>query len=119
MAGIVFALIEGMHYGWWRQSDGTLSPVPFAMAIGVVFMARFWVVQRKRQRAGKVVLVDLRLLDVRSFRYGSIAALIVALGEFGLLFTLPLLLQNALGFSALGTGWLIVPSPSAPSSSRA
>ena len=46
--------------------------------------------------------------DVRSFRYGSIAALIVALGEFGLLFTLPLLLQNALGFSALGTGWLIV-----------
>jgi EmrB/QacA subfamily drug resistance transporter len=107
MAGIVFALIEGMHYGWWRQSDGTLSPVPFAMAIGVMFMARFWVVQRKRQRAGKIVLVDLRLLDVRSFRFGSIAALIVALGEFGLLFTLPLLLQNALGFSALGTGWLI------------
>lgn len=36
------------------------------------------------------------------------AALIVALGEFGLIFTLPLLLQNALGYSALGTGWLIV-----------
>jgi MFS family permease len=107
MAGIVFALIEGMHYGWWRQPSGALSPVPVAMAVGVVFMARFWVVQRKRQRAGKIVLVDLRLLDVRSFRYGSIAALIVALGEFGLLFTLPLLLQNALGFSALGTGWLI------------
>jgi MFS family permease len=78
------------------------------MAVGLVFMARFWVVQRKRQRAGKIVLVDLRLLDVRSFRFGSIAALIVALGEFGLLFTLPLLLQNSLGYSALGTGWLIV-----------
>ncbi len=57
---------------------------------------------------GKVALVDLRLLSVRSFRYGSLAALVVALGEFGLLFTLPLLLQNALGYSALGTGWLIV-----------
>jgi MFS family permease len=34
--------------------------------------------------------------------------MIVALGEFGLLFTLPLLLQGSLGFSALGTGWLIV-----------
>ena len=108
MAGIVFALIEGQNYGWWRQPDGSLSPVPIAMAIGVSFMARFWVVQRKRMRAGKIVLVDLRLLDVRSFRFGSIAALIVSLGEFGLLFTLPLLLQNALGFSALGTGWLIV-----------
>ena len=108
MAGIVFALIEGQNYGWWRQADGRISPVPIAMAIGVTFMTRFWFVQRKRQRAGKIVLVDLRLLDVRSFRFGSIAALIVALGEFGLLFTLPLLLQNALGFSALGTGWLIV-----------
>ena len=107
MAGIVFALIEGQNYGWGRQASGAVSPVPIAMAIGLLFMGRFWVVQRKRQRAGKIVLVDLRLLDVRSFRYGSIAALIVALGEFGLLFTLPLLLQNALGFSALGTGWLI------------
>ena len=108
MAGIVFALIEGQNYGWWRQEDGSISPVPIAMAFGLLLMGRFWVVQRKHQRAGKVVLVDLRLLDVRSFRFGSIAALIVALGEFGLLFTLPLLLQNALGFSALGTGWLIV-----------
>ena len=107
LAGIVFALIEGQNYGWWRQSDGTISPVPIAMAIGVSFLLRFWVVQKKRMAAGKVVLIDLGLLDVRSFRFGSIAALIVALGEFGLLFTLPLLLQNALGFSALGTGWLI------------
>ena len=107
LAGIVFALIEGQNYGWWRQADGTISPVPIAMAVGVSFMLRFWVVQKKRMAAGKVVLIDLGLLDVRSFRLGSIAALIVALGEFGLLFTLPLLLQNALGFSALGTGWLI------------
>jgi EmrB/QacA subfamily drug resistance transporter len=107
LAGIVFALIEGQNYGWWRQSDGSVSPVPIAMVVGVSFMLRFWVVQKKRMAAGKVVLVDLGLLDVRSFRFGSIAALIVALGEFGLLFTLPLLLQNALGFSALGTGWLI------------
>ncbi len=107
LAGIVFALIEGQNYGWWRQADGAISPVPIAMAVGVSFMLRFWVVQKKRMAAGKVVLIDLGLLDVRSFRFGSIAALIVALGEFGLLFTLPLLLQNALGFSALGTGWLI------------
>jgi EmrB/QacA subfamily drug resistance transporter len=107
LAGIVFALIEGQNYGWWRQVDGAVSPVPIAMAVGVAFLLRFWVVQRKRKAAGKVVLIDLALLDVRSFRFGSIAALIVSLGEFGLLFTLPLLLQNALGFSALGTGWLI------------
>jgi EmrB/QacA subfamily drug resistance transporter len=107
LGAIVFALIEGQNYGWWRQSDGSISPVPIAMAAGVLLMWRFVVTQRARARDGRVALVDLGLLNVRSFRFGSIAALIVALGEFGLLFTLPLLLQNALGYSALGTGWLI------------
>ncbi|HET7723478.1 MAG TPA: MFS transporter, partial [Propionibacteriaceae bacterium] len=107
MGGIVFALIESRTYGWWRQDSGALSPVPFALVGGVVLMVVFVALQNARARAGRVVLVDLRLLAVRSFRFGSLAALIVALGEFGLLFTLPLLLQNALGYSALGTGWLI------------
>lgn len=108
MGGIVFALIEGQNYGWWRQPSGAISPVPVALAGGLLLMAAFIRSQRSRLHAGRPVLVDLGLLGVRSFRYGSIAALVVALGEFGLLFTLPLLLQNALGFSALGTGWLIV-----------
>ena len=105
---VVFGLIEGQRYGWWRQDSGAISPVPVALLLGVLLMVAFVAVQRSRAHSGKVVLVDLRLLGVRSFRYGSIAALVVALGEFGLLFTLPLLLQNALGYSALGTGWLIV-----------
>ena len=108
MGGIVFALIEGQNYGWWRQDSGAISPVPIVLIVGLGLMVGFVLLQQSRARLGKVVLVDLRLLGVRSFRYGSIAALIVALGEFGLLFTLPLLLQNSLGYSALGTGWLIV-----------
>jgi EmrB/QacA subfamily drug resistance transporter len=108
LGAIVFALIEGQSYGWLRQESGAISPVPIAMVTGLILMALFVRSQRTRLAAGRPVLVDLGLLGVRSFRYGSIAALIVALGEFGLLFTLPLLLQNALGFSALGTGWLIV-----------
>ena len=108
LGAIVFALIEGQNYGWWWQADGTLSPVPIAMAVGLVLMTTFVATQRSRARDGRVVLVDLGLLSVRSFRYGSIAALIVALGEFGLLFTLPLLLQGALGYTPLQTGWLIM-----------
>lgn len=108
LGAIVFALIEGQRYGWWWQSSGAISPVPIALVAGLLLMAGFVGTQRARARSGRSVLIDLRLLGVRSFRYGSIAALVVALGEFGLLFSLPLLLQNALGYSALGTGWLIV-----------
>ncbi len=108
LGGIVFGLIQGEYYGWWRSPDGGLSPVPVVLALGVVSLAAFVVVERRRVAAGKVVLVDLGLLSIRSFRFGIIAALIVALGEFGLLFTLPLLLQGALGYSALGTGFLVL-----------
>lgn len=108
LAGVVFALIEGEYYGWWEGASGGLSPVPFALVGGLALVATFVVVEQRRVAAGKVALVDLGLLRIRSFRFGVIAALIVALGEFGLLFSLPLLLQGALGYSALGTGWLLL-----------
>jgi EmrB/QacA subfamily drug resistance transporter len=108
MALLVFAFIEGSYFGWWRQESGSLSPVPVAFALGLVLMVVFVVVEPRRGRQGRPVLVDLRLFSVRSFRFGIIAALIVAFGEFGLLFTLPLLLQGALGYTALGTGTVIL-----------
>lgn len=108
MSGLVFALIESEWYGWWRQEDGSLSPVPLALAAGLVLLLGFVQLERSRARAGKDVLVDLGLFRIRSFRSGAIAALIVAFGEFGLLFTLPLLLQGTLGYSALGTGAVIL-----------
>jgi EmrB/QacA subfamily drug resistance transporter len=108
MGGIVFALIEAQWFGWWRQDDGSLSPVPVALVGGVLLVAGFVVVERRRAASGRTVLIDLRLFGLRTFRYGVVAALIVALGEFGLLFTLPLLLQGALGYTALGTGAIIV-----------
>ena len=108
LAGIVFALIESSTYGWWRQDSGALSPIPFVLVGGVVVLAAFVVWERRREAAGKVVLTHLGLFGIRSFRYGALAALIVALGEFGMLFALPLVLQGAMGYDALGTGWLIL-----------
>ncbi|HMT50547.1 MAG TPA: MFS transporter, partial [Dietzia sp.] len=79
-----------------------------AFAIGILSMVAFVVVELSRARAGRPVLLDLGLLRIRSLRYGSIAALIVSLGEFGMLFALPLYVQSVLGFTALNTGLLIL-----------
>lgn len=113
LAGIVFGLIEGQNYGWWLTKDGSgwplsVSPVPFAFAVGILAMVLFVVVELRRKRAGRPILLDLALLRIRSLRYGSIAALIVALGEFGMLFALPLYVQSVLEFTALGTGLLML-----------
>ena len=118
LAALVFGLIEGQSYGWWistRRLDllgwpkGVLSPVPVAFAVAVLALSGFVLVERSRLRAGRLVVVDLRLFSISSFSRGNVAALIVALGEFGLLFVLPLYLQGALGLSALETGAVLVP----------
>ena len=118
LGAVVFALIEGQRYGWWLTTapltiggfswTWTVSPVPVSFALGLAMLTAFVLVEQTRARAGKPVLLDLSLLRIRSFRYGAIAALIVALGEFGMLFALPLFLQGALGYTALKTGLLIL-----------
>jgi EmrB/QacA subfamily drug resistance transporter len=113
LGGIVYGLIEGQRFGWWQPSamaphGWPLSPVPVAFAIGIACLVAFVLLERARRAAGKVVLVDLSLFSLRSFRIGSLAALVVALGEFGMLFALPLFLQGVLGYTALETGVLVV-----------
>ncbi|MBE3008130.1 MFS transporter [Microbispora sp. NEAU-D428] len=114
--GVVFVLIEGQKYGWLeprRTADlfglrfESVSPVPFAFGIGILALVALVVRERRRERAGRPVLVDLTLFELPSFRYGAMAAVIVALGEFGMILVLPLFLQSALGYTAFRAGLVI------------
>ena len=117
--GIVFGLIQGRTYGWWTRTGPVsigglgwrwpLSPVPAAFAAGALCLAAFAAVELRRNAAGRVVLLDLRLFSIPSFRNGNIAAAIVSLGEFGLLFALPLWFENVRGYSAFRTGIALLP----------
>ncbi|HLH67494.1 MAG TPA: DHA2 family efflux MFS transporter permease subunit [Candidatus Dormibacteraeota bacterium] len=117
--GIVFGLIEGRQYGWLRLArplsisgvswPQQVSPIPVAFAVGVVALALFVVAELRRSRQGKVVLLDLRLFRIPSFRNGNLAAAIVSLGEFGLLFSLPLWFENVRGYTAFQTGLALLP----------
>jgi EmrB/QacA subfamily drug resistance transporter len=119
MTGVVFALIEGRTYGWWHREKpftlfglewtAELSPVPVSAALGLAALAVFLTQQVRRNRAGRPALLDLSLFGIRSFRNGILAAAIVSLGEFGLLFALPLWFQNVLGYSAFDTGLALLP----------
>ena len=119
-ATLVFGLIEGRTYGWWTTKQGsapsffghrwslTLSPVPIAFAIAIVAGVAFvwWGVRRRRR--GKSTLLEFSLFSIASFRNGNIAAMIVSLGEFGIVLSLPLWLQNVIGYNALQTGFVLL-----------
>ncbi len=118
LALVVFGLIEGQQLGWWTAittwdvgpvsiTPGGLSPVPVAIALGALLLIAFVVSQSVRAKAGKTVLMDLSLFRIRRYGFGNVVATLVSLGEFGVLFAMPLWLQSVHGFSALETGALL------------
>ena len=117
-ATLVFGLIEGRSYGWWLTNKPmvigdftwpySISPIPIAFAITLLAGTAFILWGLARQRAGKTTLLAFSLFRIASFRNGNIAALIVSLGEFGIILSLPLWLQNVLGYDALQTGFVLL-----------
>jgi EmrB/QacA subfamily drug resistance transporter len=117
--GVVFALIEGLHYGWitpvatftigsWAWPLTSVSIVLVAALLGIAALAVFIPVELHRLKADKVVVINLRLFKIRSFGAGNVVALVVSLGEFGLLFALPLFLQSVRGYDPLQTGVILL-----------
>lgn len=118
LALVVFGLIEGQRLGWWTAitdwslgpvsiSAGGVSVVPMALALGTIMLASFVWLQNVRAKADRPVLMDLTLFRIRRYGFGNVVAALVSLGEFGVLFALPLWLQAVQGFSPLQTGALL------------
>jgi EmrB/QacA subfamily drug resistance transporter len=115
---LVYGLIEGRNLGWWATNGtvafGTwtwpwaISPTPFFFLIALCALIAFIAWERGRARRGKATMVPLALFSISSFRNGNIVAMIVSLGELGLLFILPLWLQNVLRYDALQTGLILL-----------
>lgn len=116
---VVFGLIEAITLGWWEKQatlqigswswpEGWgISPVPFAIGIGLIFIALFIRWEARRARNGRDALLDLSLSKVGTFSWGNLTAAMVAIGEFSLMFVLPLFFVNAVGLSTVKTGLVL------------
>ncbi len=120
-AALVFGLIEGYKYGWWGQSEAfsvlgltwpqgwPVSVVPVAFALAAASLAVFVVYEIRKERSGDMSgAFQFSLFSYPGFRWGNLAVTIVSLGEFGLLFVVPLFLQGVLGYSAFDTGLVLL-----------
>jgi EmrB/QacA subfamily drug resistance transporter len=110
MGSLVFALIEGRSYGWWfvKGSTTEISIIPVLLAVFVLAAIGFVAYGQARTKAGKSTLIALHLFSISSFRNGNVAAMVISLGEFGIILSLPLWLQFVVGYDALQTGFVIL-----------
>lgn len=111
-SSLVYALIESKNYGWWTPKSGAptiggISVIPYFLALGLIALIAFVLWEKHYEKKGNSPLVSLSLFNLKSFSIGNIIALVVAVGEFGLLFVLPLFLQNILRLSAMSSGLLL------------
>ena len=116
---LVFAVIEGPELGWWTQhtdltlfgwvwpATAPLSVVPVAFGIALVAIALFVLWERHRERVRRSALLDLELFTFPTFSWGNLTAAMVAVGEFAIIFVLPIYLINALGLSVMGAGLVL------------
>ena len=81
---------------------------PVSLALAVVFLWMFVIIETRRVAAGKPVVFDFTDLVHPGFRYGLINTTVLAMGEFGAFFVLPIFLQAGLHLSAIQSGrWLL------------
>jgi EmrB/QacA subfamily drug resistance transporter len=120
---LVFGLSEGTRYGWWRSLDhfavagmrvspvgGSLSAVPVAIAVAFALLGAFYVLERWKERTARDPLFEFGQLRHRGFRYGLLTTMILAMGQLGFLFVLPVFLQDANHLSAVDSGLWLLPS---------
>src|SRR4051794_6133978 len=89
LTAVTFAIVQGVGAAW---------------AAATVLFGAFAVVQRVKVRRGAAAILDPVLTRVRSFTFGSLALLIVGVGEFGLMFLLPLVQQAGMGLTPIEAG---------------
>ena len=121
MAFLVLGPLMASKYGWIAAREpvivfkaqliakGGISPVFPLVIIGVVVLAAFALWERARDKAGKSMLLDVKMFGQRTVLFGLLAILALMFTQAGFLFVAPVFMQIALGYTAFHSGLLILP----------
>jgi len=108
LVAITFALIEGQRYSWGHV--WAFVSIPLLLGVGVVLLAAFVVMQRRRQHGPREPLVPFALFADRNYTLMNVVSAALQLGLVGLFLPFTIYLQSVLGLNALQAGLVYVPS---------
>jgi len=120
---LVFGLSEGPSDGWliptkdvsaagttiWPKT-APISMIPLVFVVGVIILAAFYRLERAKERDDRAPLFEFSQLRHPTFRYGLLTTIVLAMGQLGLLFVLPVFLQDGKHLSAETNGLWVLPT---------
>lgn len=120
LVSIVYGLIESSTYGWWKATHDFsifghafaplgLSITPITMLVGALLIAGFLAFEKRREKLGHTPLVSLSLFQNSQFTAGAITTAMLAMGQSGLIFSIPIFYQSVKAYDALHTGLGLLP----------
>jgi EmrB/QacA subfamily drug resistance transporter len=120
---LVFALSQGGLYGWWQPLKdlsinghlvwGTSEPVsiiPIVFAAAVMLLCAFVWLELWKGREGRDPLFRFEHFRFKTYRYGLVTSMVLAMGQLGISFVLPVFLQDAKHLTAARNGLWMLPS---------
>lgn len=120
LLSVVFGFIQASTYGWFKAKEhliflhhtfnfGSLSATPVFILLGIIILTVFLFWERAYERKGNTPLLSLNLFQNGPFISGASTMAVLALGQAGLFFTIPVFLQAVRHLDALHTGLTLLP----------
>jgi EmrB/QacA subfamily drug resistance transporter len=120
---LVFDLSEGGVYGWWKPikdvtvvgqlvwpTSRSVSLVPILFVVSAAILGGFVWLELAKSRAGRDPLFEFAHLRFKTYRYGLLTVLVLAMGQLGLSFVLAIFLQDAKHLTAARNGLWLLPT---------
>ena len=85
------------------------APVLGILIVGILILLGFAYHERSMVRRGCDPLVNLKLFKSKTFVVGNLVSIFFQITLAGLMFTIPVFLQNVVGYDAMNTGLTLIP----------
>lgn len=120
LLSVVFGIIESSSYGWLKAKKifeiaghkldlGNYSIVMPSIIIGLILLLIFFLWEKKVARSEGTPLVSFTLFKNSQYTSGLVTTSLMALGQAGLIFSIPIFLQSVRGLDAYHTGLALLP----------
>jgi predicted MFS family arabinose efflux permease len=87
-----------------------VSIMPIVLVVAIAVLVGFYYVERAKERRDASPLFPFAHLKIKTYRYGLLVGLVLAMGQFGLSFVLPVFLQGARLLTPEQNGWWQFPT---------